>query len=133
MQWTESIRIAVQSLWANKLRTVLTLLGMMIGVAAVITVITLVNGANHYVATKLSGHGADVITVQRMPGVIFNYEDYIRYNKRKNLTWEDYQALMDRCRSCVATGAQIESSGQVTYGDKSSTTTAIRGWTPSRI
>jgi putative ABC transport system permease protein len=130
MQWTESIRIAVQSLWANKLRTVLTLLGMMIGVAAVITVITLVNGANHYVATKLSGHGADVITVQRMPGVIFNYEDYIRYNRRKNLTWEQYQALQQRCRSCVATGAQIESSGQVTYGDKSSTTTAIRGWTP---
>ena len=54
MELKEGFRIALQSLWANKLRTVLTLLGVVIGVASVIAVVTLVNGANLYVATKIN-------------------------------------------------------------------------------
>ncbi len=131
MQWTESIRIALQSLWANKLRTVLTLLGMVIGVSSVITVITLVNGANHYVATKLSGHGADVITVSKMPSVVFDAASFIKYNKRKNLTYDQFVALGDGCRRCVMTGAQVSTTGKVVYGTKSSTSTSINGWTPT--
>ena len=130
MQWTESIRIAVQSLWANKLRTVLTLLGMVIGVASVITVITLVNGANQYVATKISGHGADVIEVSKTPSVVLDADTYIRTNKRKDLTLAQYEALTAACRSCLETGAQLSTTGQVVYGSKSSTSTQIRGWTP---
>ncbi len=131
MQWTESIRIAVQSLWANKLRTVLTLLGMVIGVASVITVITLVNGANHYVATKISGHGADVITVGKRPEVIFDYDEYKKFNRRKDLTYEQYAAYRDTCRKCVLAGARLSGGGRVVYGTKSSTKTIISGWTPS--
>ncbi len=131
MQWTESIKIALQSLWANKLRTVLTLLGMVIGVASVITVITLVNGANHYVSTKISGHGADVVTVSKFPAVTFDAETYLRFNRRKNLTLEQYEALRDRCVSCVLTGAQLHTNGRVVHGTQTSTTTTIRGWTPS--
>ncbi len=66
MQFTEAIKLALQSLWANKMRTILTLIGVVMGVASVIMVITLVNGANKYVSTKLSGYGADVFTVTRM-------------------------------------------------------------------
>ncbi len=131
MQWTESIRIAVQSLWANKLRTVLTLLGMVIGVASVITVITLVNGANHYVATKISGHGADVITVSKLPEVIFDYATYLKFNKRKDLTYEQFEEYRDSCRKCTLAGAQLNTRGKVVYGTKSSTGSRINGWTPS--
>ena len=46
MQFTEALKLALQSLWGNKMRTVLTLLGVVMGVASVIMVITLVNGAN---------------------------------------------------------------------------------------
>ena len=46
MEFKEAVKIALQSLWANKLRSVLTLLGVVIGVASVIAVVTLVNGAN---------------------------------------------------------------------------------------
>ena len=53
MNVAEAIRIALQSLWANKLRSVLTLLGVVIGVAAVIAVVTFVNGINGYVAEKI--------------------------------------------------------------------------------
>src|ERR1022692_3096944 len=60
MQLTEAFKLALQSLWGNKMRSVLTLIGVVMGVASVIMVITLVNGANKYVSTKLSGYGADV-------------------------------------------------------------------------
>ena len=70
MKFTEAIKIALQSLWANKLRSILTLMGVMIGVAAVIMVITLVNGANQFVATKVYGYGADVFTASKQPWVV---------------------------------------------------------------
>jgi ABC-type lipoprotein release transport system permease subunit len=57
--------LAVDSIRAHKLRTFLTLLGVMIGVASVIAVVTLVNGANTYVTTKFSRYGADVFTVSK--------------------------------------------------------------------
>ena len=131
MQWTESIRIAIISLWANKLRTVLTLLGMVIGVSSVITVITLVNGANHYVATKISGHGADVLTVGKLPSVVFDADTFMKDNRRKNLTFEQFTQLTDDCRTCVLTGAQLSTNGKIIYGTQASTSTVINGWTPS--
>ena len=53
MHYTEAFKLALQSLWGNKLRSTLTLIGVVMGVASVIMVITLVNGANKYVSTKL--------------------------------------------------------------------------------
>ena len=61
MTTIEAIRIALLSLWANKLRSALTLLGVVIGVAAVIAVVTFVNGINGYVAEKIFNLGADVL------------------------------------------------------------------------
>ena len=63
MSFLEGFKLALQSLWGNKLRSILTLIGVVMGVASVIMVITLVKGANRYVSTKLSGYGADVFTV----------------------------------------------------------------------
>ena len=63
MPFSEAFKLALQSLWANKLRSILTLIGVVMGVASVIMVITLVNGANRYVSTKISGYGADVLHV----------------------------------------------------------------------
>ncbi len=97
MHYTEAFKLALQSLWANKLRSILTLIGVVMGVASVIMVITLVNGANKYVSTKLSGYGADVFTVSRESAVIFSAEDYFRYQKRKIVRFEDYQAIRDEC------------------------------------
>jgi putative ABC transport system permease protein len=133
MQWTEAAKIALQSLWANKLRTVLTLLGIVIGVASVIAVITLVNGANRYIATKISGYGSDTVTASRMPSVIFDADTYLTYNKRKNLTYDQYRELVDACKGCGLMGAQLTATGKVVYGTQSSTSTSIRGWTSSMM
>jgi hypothetical protein len=57
MNTLEAVRIALQSLWANKLRSVLTLLGVVIAVATVIAVMTFVNGINGFVAEKIFNRG----------------------------------------------------------------------------
>jgi putative ABC transport system permease protein len=129
MELVEAIKIALQSLWANKLRSILTLIGVVMGVASVIMVITLVNGANHYVSTKLSGYGADVFTISKQPSVILSGEEYFRYQKRKRITMEDYQAISKGCKTCTETGALLDATGKVVYNGKSSTNTDIRGYT----
>src|SRR6266436_1269516 len=60
MNLSEAVAISASSLWAHKLRSVLTLIGVVIGVAAVIAVVSLINGANQYVATRVFRLGADV-------------------------------------------------------------------------
>ena len=99
MEFKEAVKLALQSLWANKLRSVLTLLGVVIGVASVIAVVTLVNGANTYVTTKFTSYGADVFTVSKMPQIITSSEDYQRFQKRKNILFADYQVCGRRTAS----------------------------------
>jgi putative ABC transport system permease protein len=129
MEFKEAIRIALQSLWANKLRTVLTLIGVVIGVASVIAVVTLVNGANLFVATKVNKIGADVFTLSTKPGIITNYQDYVRYGKRKNITLDEYRALQSGCTLCSAIGAMQSTVGKIVAGTQSSTDTQVRGYT----
>jgi putative ABC transport system permease protein len=97
METKEAFRIALQSLWANKLRSVLTLLGVVIAVASVIAVVTLVNGANVYIATKINRQGADVFTISQQPAFTTSYKDYLKYQKRKIVSLEQYR----RCSSSV--------------------------------
>ncbi len=133
MHWTEALKIALQSLWVNKLRTVLTLLGIVIGVASVIAVITLVNGANHYIATKISGYGADTIDIKRIPSVIFDVEEYVAFQKRKNLTYDQYKELIAACAHCKTSGAALQSTGKVVNGTQSTTGTQVNGFTASML
>jgi len=111
------------------LRTILTLIGVVMGVASVIMVITLVNGANKYVSTKLSGYGADVFTVTRMSSVIFTPEEYFKFQKRKILRVEDYEAVRDGCNECSEVGALLNRSTNVVANGHSSNNTGVRGYT----
>jgi putative ABC transport system permease protein len=129
MLFGEAFKLALQSLWANKMRTVLTLIGVVMGVASVIMVITLVTGANKYVATKLSGYGADVFTVTRMSSVIFSADDYFRYQKRKILRFEDYEAIRDNCTECKEVGAALFRNSNVVASGHSSNNSSVRGYT----
>jgi putative ABC transport system permease protein len=129
MEFKEAVKIALLSLWANKLRSVLTLLGVVIGVSSVIAVITLTNGVNRYVATKVYGYGADVFTLSKESPVIFSYEQWEKYQKRKKIELADYYAIQDQCKSCVSVGALLNTNGKVVKGNHSSDNTDIRGWT----
>ena len=128
MTTLEAIRIALQSLWANKLRTALTLLGVVIGVAAVIAVVTFVSGINGYVAEKVFNLGADVFIVGKMSAVITNIDDFLEGEKRKDLTLEDYQAVADGCRHCTMVGASVTNfGGHVRYGEQALNDVMVRG------
>src|SRR5271163_3145154 len=95
----EALRIAGASLWAHKLRSVLTLLGVVIGVMSVIAVVSVVNGLNRYVAEKVFNLGADVFLVSRGPIIITNIDEYETTQKRRKFHMDDYEALRDACRS----------------------------------
>ena len=129
MEKKEAFRIALQSLWANKLRSVLTLLGVVIAVASVIAVVTLINGANVYVATKINNQGADVFTVSQQPAFTTSYKEYLKYQKRKVISMDDYRAVQKECTACAEVGAFQSTTGGIVYGRQSSTDTQIRGYT----
>ncbi len=131
MNTAEAIRIALRSLWANKLRSVLTLLGVVIGIAAVIAVVTFVSGIQDYVATKIFNLGADVFIIGKMSPVETNVEHLLIAEKRKNLVLDDYQAVLESCRHCEYVGAVMRGSGKVKRNEQSISDTTIQGITPS--
>jgi len=132
MSFVEALRIALQSLWANKLRTVLTLLGVVIGVAAVIADVTFVNGINGYVAEKIFNLGADVFIISKAPNVITNVDQYLEGQKRKDIKYDDYLAIRDACTRCKYVGASIyRFNAKVKYNEQNSSDSSARGWTPS--
>jgi putative ABC transport system permease protein len=132
MNFREAAQIALQSLWANKLRSVLTLLGVVVGIASVIAVVTFVNGINAYVAEKIFNLGADVFIVNKSPNVITNIDQWMEAQRRKNITMEDYEAVRENCDKCTVIGASVGSNrGQVKYGTQSIADSGLRGWTPS--
>jgi putative ABC transport system permease protein len=129
MEFIEAVKLALQSLWASKLRSILTLLGMVLGVASVITVVTLTNGAKQFVTSKINTYGASVITITKMPDTFITLDEYLEFQKRKDVTYDDYKAVADECKSCVSVGAQRGIIGKVVYQTKSTTDTNIRGCT----
>ncbi|HEX3967416.1 MAG TPA: ABC transporter permease [Edaphobacter sp.] len=129
MEMTEAVQLALQSLWANKMRSILTLLGVVIGVASVIMVVTLTNGAKDFVTTKINTYGAGVITISKMPQTFITLDEYLAFQKRRDITFDDYRAVLDECHLCLSVGARRETTGSIVYGNHSSTDTDIRGWT----
>jgi putative ABC transport system permease protein len=129
VQLIEAFRLALQSLWANKLRSLLTLLGVIIGVASVITVVTLTNGAKEFVTSKINSYGAAVVTITKQPQTFMTIEEWLAFQKRKDITIDDYRAVLEQCHSCVSVGGQRNTTGKVVRGSQSTTDTNIRGWT----
>ena len=129
MQYTEAFKLALQSLWASKMRSILTLLGVVIGVASVIMVVTLTNGAKQFVTAKINTYGADVVTVSKMPETFITIEEYLDFQKRRDVTFDDYRAILSDCNFCQSVGASRSSVGKVVYGTASTTDTNVRGWT----
>jgi putative ABC transport system permease protein len=130
LQLGEAVSIAASSLWAHKLRSVLTLIGVVIGVAAVIAVVSLINGANQYVATKVFNLGADVFGLAKQPSIVTNVDDWLEFQKRKKITYEDYAAVRSQCKSCKEIGASLGGRVEIRSGLNSLKDTNLRAWTP---
>jgi putative ABC transport system permease protein len=130
MNLGEAVEIATSSLWAHKLRSLLTLLGVVIGVAAVIAVVSLINGANQYVTTKVFNLGADVFGLSKQPSIITNVDEFVEFQKRKRILWDDYEAVRDLCKSCKEVGAAQGGRAETKSGLNSLKDTNLRAWTP---
>jgi putative ABC transport system permease protein len=130
MHFTEAVAIATSSLWAHKLRSILTLIGVVIGVTSVIAVVSLINGANQYVATRVFRLGADVFGLSKQPSIVTNVDDYLEFQKRKRITYEDFEAVRDECRSCQDVGASLGGRVETKSGVNSLKDTNLRAWTP---
>src|SRR5580692_2948284 len=130
MNLSEAVVISASSLWAHKLRSVLTLIGVVIGVAAVIAVVSLINGANQYVATKVFRLGADVFGLSRQPSIITNVDEWLEFQKRKRITYDDYETVRDYCKTCKEVGASLGGRVETKSGVNSLKDTNLRAWTP---
>src|SRR6266508_5751905 len=92
----ESLRIALRALAANKVRGALTTLGIIIGIVAVVTTMTAVNGLQNRFRESFSAVGSDVIYVSRMPWVVMS--DFFLYRNRPGLDLREARALESRLR-----------------------------------
>ena len=126
----ESFRVAAGSLRANKLRTALTLIGIVVGVTAVIAVVTIIKGLDKTVANTFSSQGSTVFTISKKPRVITSREDFIKFNKRKDVTMDDAEAIFRLCSTCWRTGIAANSLETVKHGDQKSENVAVRGISP---
>jgi putative ABC transport system permease protein len=109
----EILKVAVAAIWAHKLRSALTLLGMIVGVTAFVTVVSLIEGFNVYIDEKIAGIGAKSFSVQRFnPFEDFKDTDTIAAAQRRNkeLTLDDYQYLKDRAQLIGKIGAKARGS-----------------------
>jgi putative ABC transport system permease protein len=109
VKFIETLKLALSAIWAHKLRSALTLLGMIIGVMAVVVVYSLIQGFNTYVDEKIAGIGAKSFNVQRFnPFEDFKDTDTIAAAQRRNkeLTLEDYDYLRQRATLIGKLGAK---------------------------
>ena len=103
---------------AHKLRAILTIVGLMMGVATLITVMTIVQGANTYVETKIANLGTDVFQIAKTPFVVTDWDQVIKALRLKRIEWDDVRAVSERCNSCQMVGASATTTIHVRYRDK---------------
>jgi putative ABC transport system permease protein len=129
----EAFLVAIGSLRSNKLRTALTLVGIVVGVAAVIAVVTIIQGLDNKVATTFSSQGSTVFTISKRPQIIRSREEFVKFNKRKDVTHEDAEAIGRLCTSCWRVGVAANSRETAKRGDQKFENLNVRGVTPTAM
>ena len=117
MNLRESMGIALGGIRANKLRSFLTLLGIIIGVASVIAVVSFVEGLNRFVTQKLLNAGANVFVIDKW-GFITSQEQFDEANKNPDVTLDDADALRAGMRHATMIVAQAGSAAPLRYRNK---------------
>ncbi|MGC2764543.1 MAG: ABC transporter permease [Candidatus Acidiferrum sp.] len=125
----EPINVALETLRAHKMRSFLTLLGIILSVSTLIVVVALISGVNRYIADRVANLGSNVFLLTRFP-LITDVEEYVKANRRnKKVTWEDYEALREDMKLPSRVGVELRTSGKVRVGSQSLEDCSIRGVT----
>jgi putative ABC transport system permease protein len=127
----DNVSQSLDALRAHKLRAALTVLGLTMGVATLITVMTIVQGANVYVEQKIANLGTDVFQVARTPFAATDFNLVLKAQKYKHLEYEDYQAVAEACGECDAVGASADFTARVRVGNNDLEDTDVIGHTPN--
>jgi len=133
MNLTETLRLAFSSIMAHKLRSFLTLLGMIIGMTAFMVVLSLLQGFRGYVDEKIAGIGSSSFTIQR-----FNFEDFkdtdtiaAAQRRNKELTFDELEFIEERAQLVQHIGAKAgNTSRDVKYGSETLQDVSISGVEP---
>jgi putative ABC transport system permease protein len=130
----ESAGIALDAIWAAKLRSLMTVLGNIVAVTSIIAVVSLIQGLNASVTSAImSQAGADSFSIQQFPVARSDEEfDAVRNNPR--ITLRDVRAIKRVGGDAVsAVMAELQGSGRVTYRDRSIDNTSIHGVSPEYV
>jgi putative ABC transport system permease protein len=130
---TDNLRMSIDALRAHKLRAVLTVIGLTMGVATLITVMTLVQGANLYVEEKIANLGTNVFQIGRVPFAVTDFNAVIKALRNKYLTLDDMRAVARDCRDCLSVGAQASIAVHVRYQDHELQDINMIGQTPAMV
>ena len=126
----ETFRLALDALRAHKLRSFLTLLGVILAVTTLVAVMSVVAGLNFYVAEKVANLGANVYLVDRF-GIITSNDAWVKAQKRPLLLLEEFQRLRDTMKSASQVAAVTARSMDVRSGNILLESTNLMGVTPN--
>jgi len=126
----ETMRMALDTLRAHKLRSFLTLLGVILAVATLVAVVSVVEGLNRYVSDRVANLGANVFLLDRF-GIITSFEDFVKAQRRPVLTPEDYEGLKDRLQLAQQVAALDGTDLDVRYGNELFENARVQGVTPN--
>ncbi|MEO8706087.1 MAG: ABC transporter permease [Kofleriaceae bacterium] len=121
----DTLIAAIRTLRANKLRSALTLLGIVIGVVAVVAMAATIEGLRRKISSDLAQLGSGVFQVQKQPTGGFNDNDRAKFEKRKDFTLRDVDLLQSQCASCLNVGGETWEFGRdLSAGGRSTQTMA---------
>jgi putative ABC transport system permease protein len=126
----ETLRLAFDALRAHKLRSFLTLLGVILAVTTLVAVMSVVDGMNAYVADRVANLGANVFIVDRF-GIITSQDAWVKAQKRPLIVLEDYERLRDNMKTAKAVAAEDDRRVQVRSGNVKMDDTDVLGVTPN--
>jgi putative ABC transport system permease protein len=124
----ETMRLALDSLRAHKLRSFLTLLGVILAVTTLVVVMSVIEGLNFYIADKVANLGANVLVIDRF-GIITSEDQWVKAQKRPIITTEDYQRFRESAKLPKAVAGYDRMQAQTRSGDHILENTAVIGVT----
>ncbi len=130
---SDNLAQCFSALRGHKLRASLTILGLTMGVATLITVMTIVQGANLYVEQKIANLGTNVFQIARTPFAVTDFDIIIKALKFKKLELEDMTAIAEGCGACQEVGASMSTSVRARSGDKELQDVSLYGQTANMV
>jgi len=129
----DNLAQSLSAMRSHKLRSSLTMVGLTMGVATLITVMTIVQGANLYVENKIANLGTNVFQIARTPFAVTDFNIIIKALKYKKIELDDMRAVAEGCPACREVGATASATVRARYGDKEAQDVSFYGQTPSMV